>query len=140
MTSLHPLLRQIAPQVNKFLRKPSGSAKGPLGKREAFLVLGTQEPYSNRALSTPVGVLCIRLLIVKKRRDRKTPKPSRIKITLTRLRVFLLRIRTRTVAANTMMVLFILLTSIGMFMYSPALGLVVAGVCCGIFGFLLGLE
>jgi hypothetical protein len=77
---------------------------------------------------------------VKKRRDRKTPKPSRIKITLTRLRVFLLRIRTRTVAANTMMVLFILLTSIGMFMYSPALGLVVAGVCCGIFGFLLGLE
>lgn len=77
---------------------------------------------------------------MKTRKERKAAKPSRIKITLTRLRVFFLRLATRTVAANIMMVLFILLTSIGMFMYSPALGLVVAGVCCGIFGFLLGLE
>jgi ABC-type bacteriocin/lantibiotic exporter with double-glycine peptidase domain len=87
-----------------------------------------------------MGISCIRLLIVKTRKQRKTPKPSRIKITLTRMRLFFARMKTRTVIANIMMVLFILLTSMGMFMYSPALGLVVAGVCCGIFGFLLGLE
>ena len=110
------------------------------GKTVAFLVLNIQGLYSNRALSTPVSDLCIRLFFVKTRKKRNKTEPSRIKITLTRLRLFLLRIRTRTVAANIMMVLFILFTSVCTFMYSPALGLVVAGVCCGIFGILLGLE
>jgi hypothetical protein len=35
---------------------------------------------------------------------------------------------------------FILLTSIGAGLFNPALGFVVAGIACGIFGFLLGVE
>lgn len=46
----------------------------------------------------------------------------------------------RPTFANLLMFSFIMFTSVGTSMiYLPA-GLVVAGVCCGIFGFLLGLE
>ena len=46
----------------------------------------------------------------------------------------------RQTFANVFMVSFILFTSTGAAMYSHALGFVVAGVACGLFGFLLGLE
>jgi hypothetical protein len=47
---------------------------------------------------------------------------------------------TRRFFANVLMVGFILFTSIGASVVSPALGFIAAGVTCGIFGFLLGLE
>jgi hypothetical protein len=47
---------------------------------------------------------------------------------------------TRRFSANVLMVGFILFTSIGASMVSPALGFIAAGVTCGIFGLLLGLE
>jgi len=47
---------------------------------------------------------------------------------------------TRSFFANVLMVGFILFTSIGASMVSPALGFIAAGVTCGIFGLLLGLE
>jgi hypothetical protein len=47
---------------------------------------------------------------------------------------------TRPFFANVLMVGFILFTSIGASMVSPALGFIAAGVTCGIFGLLLGLE
>ena len=46
----------------------------------------------------------------------------------------------RANAANALMVSFIIFTSIGAWMIRPSLGLIVAGVACGILGFLLGLE
>jgi len=46
----------------------------------------------------------------------------------------------RANAANVLMVSFIIFTSIGAWMIRPSLGLIVAGVSCGILGFLLGLE
>jgi hypothetical protein len=42
--------------------------------------------------------------------------------------------------ANIFMVSFILFTSIGAALIFPPAGLIVAGVTCGFFGFLLGLE
>lgn len=42
--------------------------------------------------------------------------------------------------ANVFMVSFILFTSIGAALIFPPAGLIVAGVTCGFFGFLLGLE
>lgn len=50
------------------------------------------------------------------------------------------RLATRPALANVFMLLFIVLTSIGMFYIYAPLGFVTAGVACGIFGFLLGLE
>jgi hypothetical protein len=47
---------------------------------------------------------------------------------------------TRRTFANVFMVSFILCTSIGAGLIFPPAGLVVAGVTCGLFGFLLGLE
>ncbi len=47
---------------------------------------------------------------------------------------------TRPFFANVLMVGFILFTSIGASMVSPALGFISAGVTCGILGLLLGLE
>jgi|TARA_B110000263_G_C15241455_1_gene479564 hypothetical protein len=44
------------------------------------------------------------------------------------------------VIANALMVSFIILTSVGAAMVYPPLGLIVGGLACGIFGFLLGLE
>lgn len=46
----------------------------------------------------------------------------------------------RRTFANLFMVSFILCTSIGAGLIFPPAGLVVAGVTCGLFGFLLGLE
>jgi uncharacterized membrane protein len=46
----------------------------------------------------------------------------------------------RANAANVLMVSFIIFTSIGAWMIRPSVGLIVAGVSCGVFGFLLGLE
>lgn len=46
----------------------------------------------------------------------------------------------RETFANIFMFSFIILTSIGAGMIYPPAGWVVAGVSCGIFGFLLGLE
>jgi hypothetical protein len=46
----------------------------------------------------------------------------------------------RKTYANIFMLSFILFTSIGAALISPALGFGVAGVACGVFGFLLGLE
>jgi hypothetical protein len=46
----------------------------------------------------------------------------------------------RRTSANAMMVSFILLTSIGAGLVFLPAGLVVAGIGCGLFGFLLGAE
>jgi hypothetical protein len=46
----------------------------------------------------------------------------------------------RQTFAYIFMFSFILLTSIGAGLFNPALGFVVAGIACGIFGFLLGVE
>jgi hypothetical protein len=53
------------------------------------------------------------------------------------------RLRTvfqREILANWLMVSFIILTSVGAAMVYPPLGLIVGGLACGVFGFLLGLE
>ena len=47
---------------------------------------------------------------------------------------------TRSFFANLLMVGFIVFTSVGAGLVSPALGFIAAGVTCGILGFLLGLE
>jgi len=47
---------------------------------------------------------------------------------------------TRRSFANLFMVSFIMLTSVGAGLIAMPIGLIVAGVGCGIFGFLLGLE
>jgi hypothetical protein len=47
---------------------------------------------------------------------------------------------TRRTFANLFMVSFIMLTSVGAGLIAMPIGLIVAGVGCGIFGFLLGLE
>lgn len=46
----------------------------------------------------------------------------------------------RRSTANTLMLSFIIMTSIGGFIISPAVGFLIAGATCGLFGFLLGLE
>ena len=56
---------------------------------------------------------------------------------------FVLRLASRLnrrSTANTLMVSFIIMTSIGGFIISPAVGFFIAGATCGLFGFLLGLE
>lgn len=47
---------------------------------------------------------------------------------------------TRSFISYLLMVGFIIFTSVGAGMVSPALGFLAAGVTCGIMGFLLGLE
>lgn len=46
----------------------------------------------------------------------------------------------RAITANCFMLTFILLTGIGAYMITPAVGFITAGVGCGLFGFLLGSE
>lgn len=46
----------------------------------------------------------------------------------------------RRTFANLFMVSFIMLTSVGAGLIAMPVGLIVAGIGCGIFGFLLGLE
>jgi len=67
---------------------------------------------------------------------------NRIAKTLARLRQYLGRERiiTRSFSAHLLMVLFILLTSIGAAVILPPAGLIVAGVFCGLYGYLLGSE
>jgi hypothetical protein len=58
-------------------------------------------------------------------------------------RILPLRIKSsfkRGTVANIMMLSFILFTSIGAGLIFPPAGLIVAGITCGIFGFLLGAE
>lgn len=50
------------------------------------------------------------------------------------------KIITRQFISYTLMVAFIVLTGLGAGIYSPAIGFIVAGIGCGILGFLLGLE
>lgn len=47
---------------------------------------------------------------------------------------------TRTTFANLFMFSFIIFTGIGAGLIAVPIGLIVAGIACGIFGFLLGLE
>jgi len=55
--------------------------------------------------------------------------------------VFWLKSKTnRNTFANLLMVSFIIFTSIGAGLILPPAGLVVAGITCGIYGFLLGSE
>ena len=49
-------------------------------------------------------------------------------------------VTTRSFISYTLMVGFIIFTSIGAGLISPALGFLAAGVTCGILGFLLGIE
>jgi len=57
-----------------------------------------------------------------------------------KFRAFFKFLSSRGFAANIFMLLFIILTSIGAGFISPEIGFIVAGVSCGLFGFLLGLE
>jgi hypothetical protein len=61
---------------------------------------------------------------------------------LLRLRAHLQRDRivTRSFSAHLLMVLFVLLTAIGAGLLLPPLALIVAGVNCGIYGYLLGSD
>ncbi len=61
---------------------------------------------------------------------------------LLRLRTHLQRDRivTRSFSAHLLMVLFVLLTAIGAGLLLPPLALIVAGVNCGIYGYLLGSD
>lgn len=47
---------------------------------------------------------------------------------------------TRATAAHFFMLTFIVLTGIGAYMIFPAAGFIAAGICSGLFGFLLGSE
>ena len=42
--------------------------------------------------------------------------------------------------ANVLMVSFILFSAVGGFLIAPPVGFIVAGVACGVFGYLLGAE
>lgn len=46
----------------------------------------------------------------------------------------------RSTFANVLMVSFILFSAVGGFLIAPPVGFMVAGVACGIFGYLLGAE
>jgi hypothetical protein len=50
------------------------------------------------------------------------------------------RLFTRGSAANALMIAFIIMTTVGAWQIYPPVGLLVGGVGCGIFGFILGLE
>lgn len=53
---------------------------------------------------------------------------------------FLRSLTNRTTFANVLMSSFILFTAIGGFLIAPPIGFIVAGVACGVFGYLLGAE
>lgn len=60
-----------------------------------------------------------------------------------KVKKFLVNLRaklTRATAAHCFMLTFIVLTGIGAYMILPAAGYITAGICCGLFGFLLGSE
>lgn len=71
----------------------------------------------------------------------REPRPTlRVKILALRMKNFIKSSLTRSTFANFFMLSFILFTGIGAALVSVPVGLIVAGVACGIFGFLLGLE
>lgn len=76
------------------------------------------------------------------RKFRKTLKgaSSRISLTVVIFRRWLRSKANRGTFANILMLCFIIFCSIGAGMIFFPAGWVVAGVCCGIFGFLLGSE
>lgn len=56
---------------------------------------------------------------------------------------FVARLRStpwRSITANLLMLSFIIMTSVGAAMLLPAAGFITAGICCGVFGYLLGSE
>lgn len=59
---------------------------------------------------------------------------------LERLRKASSRVFNRASAANVLMIAFIIMTSVGAWQIYPPIGLIVGGVGCGIFGYILGLE
>lgn len=53
---------------------------------------------------------------------------------------FRMFVTNRSNVANILMGSFVLLTAVGSGLIFPPAGLIVAGVCCGVVGLLLGLE
>lgn len=78
----------------------------------------------------------------KRRRAKKKLKglTSRMYLFIRNIRIWLKIKANRGTFANILMICFIIFTSIGAGMIFLPAGWVVAGVCCGIFGFLLGSE
>ena len=69
--------------------------------------------------------------------------PSKLKLIINSLKQKLVGMRpklTRATFANLLMFSFILFTSIGAALIFVPAGLMVAGIACGIFGYLLGAE
>jgi hypothetical protein len=56
---------------------------------------------------------------------------------MNKIKVFL---SNRTILANILMAAFVILTAVGAGIIFPPAGLIIAGVCCGLVGLLLGLE
>lgn len=50
------------------------------------------------------------------------------------------KVANRSNAAHIMMLLFVSLNSVGAYMIAPAYGFITAGICSGIYGYLLGRE
>lgn len=75
---------------------------------------------------------------------RKLPLAKRIKTKIASLRLKtvagLRKVTSRRSVANIMMLSFILLCAFGAGMIYPPAGFLTAGVCCGLYGFLLGSE
>jgi hypothetical protein len=65
---------------------------------------------------------------------------SRIAFRIKQTSLWIKKQNWRGVTANLMMILFILLTSVGAALLHPAAGFIVAGVACGLFGYLLGSD
>jgi len=63
-----------------------------------------------------------------------------IKAKLVKLVQTLARPMNRGNAAHLMMILFVSLNAIGAWMFAPKLGFITAGVCSGIYGYLLGRD
>ena len=63
-----------------------------------------------------------------------------VKQRLAKLVEFAAKRITRTSAANMLMASFIIMTTVGAFIFSIPVGFIVAGVSCGAVGLLLGLE
>lgn len=65
---------------------------------------------------------------------------SRIKTKYTALALWWRSKQTRPNAAHLMMILFVSFNTAGAWIIAPQYGLITAGVCTGIYGFLLGRE
>ena len=46
----------------------------------------------------------------------------------------------RALSADLLMITFVVFTGIGAYMILPAAGFITAGICCGVYGFLLGSD